>query len=77
MTDASLHVFSDASSYGYGVGIYLRQENVRGQVCLAVVMGKSRVVPLEGETIVRSELVAATLKLDVERYHYIDSELVD
>ena len=56
---ASLHCFSDASEYGYGQASYLRQVNEAGEVCVSLVMAKSRVVPLKHPTIPRLELVAA------------------
>ena len=59
----SLHVFSDASEFGYGVACYLRQVDIKGQVSVSLVLGKSRVAPLKTITIPRLELTAATLSV--------------
>ena len=42
----SLHCFSDASSFGYGMVSYLRSVNAKGEVHVAQVMAKSCVSPL-------------------------------
>jgi hypothetical protein len=49
---AALHSFSDASEYGYGQATYLRQVDSAGNVCVALVMAKSRVVPSSNTTTV-------------------------
>ena len=61
----SLHSFSDASDYGYGSATYLRQVDIAGNVCVSLVMGKSRVVPSDAPTIVRMELTALCLSAKV------------
>lgn len=58
---AQLHAFADASEFGYGAAVYLRQTDEHDHVDISLVMGKARVVPLSGETIPRSELVATTI----------------
>ena len=58
-----LHVFSDASSSGYGAVAYLRQENINGEIHCAFLMGKSRVTPIKSVTIPRLELTAAVASL--------------
>jgi hypothetical protein len=56
---AHLHMFSDASSYGYGVAAYLVLYD--GQTThSSLVMGKSRLAPIKPATIPRLELTAAT-----------------
>ena len=57
---ASLHSFSDASEYGYGMVTYLRQVSSEDKVCVSFVMAKSRVVPIKMKpSIPRLELAAA------------------
>jgi hypothetical protein len=56
-----IHVFADACDIGYGVAIYVKLTNQSGVVVCNLIFGKSRVVPLEGESIPRSELVAAVM----------------
>ena len=56
-----MHNFCDASEQGYGVVSYLRFTSGTGEVHIAFVMGKSRVIPLKTMTIPRLELTAATL----------------
>ena len=63
---SELHCFSDASDYGYGQATYLRQVSQQGEIAVALVMGKSRVVPSKSTTtIVRSELTAATVSTSI------------
>ena len=63
---SELHSFSDASDYGYGQASYLRQTSVDGEVAVALVMGKSRVVPLKPPTTVpRMELTAGLVSAKV------------
>ena len=61
----SLHSFSDASDYGYGQVTYLRQVSEENEVCVALVMAKSRVVPAKKTTIPRMELTAALVSAQV------------
>ena len=62
---ASLHSFSDASDYGYGMVTYLRQVSEDGEVCVSFVMAKSRVVPAKQTTVPRMELTAAVVSAEV------------
>ena len=62
---ASLHSFSDACDYGYGMVTYLRQVSVEGDVCVSFVMAKSRVVPAKQTTVPRMELTAAVVSAEV------------
>ncbi|XP_033096657.1 uncharacterized protein LOC117100921 [Anneissia japonica] len=68
-----LHAFSDANEVGYGVVIYLRSTNERGEVHVSLVSSKTRVVPLKKVTIPRLELTAATLA--VKMVHVVTREL--
>ncbi|XP_070182296.1 uncharacterized protein [Littorina saxatilis] len=70
---AQLHHFSDASTTGCGQCSYLRLENVTGDIHCALVMGKTRVVPLKPTTIPRLELQAATLSAKAATF--LSSEL--
>ncbi|XP_071964267.1 uncharacterized protein [Antedon mediterranea] len=56
-----LHVFADASNYGYGMAAYIRQESSDGHVQMSLVMGRSRVAPLKYTSIPRLELTAAVM----------------
>ncbi|XP_033099380.1 uncharacterized protein LOC117103027 [Anneissia japonica] len=56
-----LHAFSDASEVGFGVVIYLRSTNERGEVHVSLVSSNAGVVPLKKVTIPRLELTAAIL----------------
>ena len=62
---SSIHSFSDASDYGYGTATYLRQVNEQEEVCVSLVMGKSRVVPSKQTTVPRLELAAALVSTKV------------
>ena len=59
VASATLHCFSDACKIGYGQGTYIRHVSTEGKVWVALVMGKSRVVPSKPVTIPRLELAAA------------------
>lgn len=56
-----MHIFSDASFYGYGAVAYLRQKDEKGNLHCSFLLGKSRLSPVKVTTIPRLELVAATL----------------
>ena len=62
---SSLHSFSDACDYGYGMVTYLRQVNKEGEVRASFVMAKSRVVPAKQTTVPRMELTAAVVSAEV------------
>nr|XP_039269991.1 uncharacterized protein LOC120344746 [Styela clava] len=51
----------DASEKSYGAVSYIRLTNTYGQVHCAIISGKTRLVPLNGSTIPRFELCAATI----------------
>ena len=63
VSQIELHHFSDASSVGYGQCSYVRLVDCENKVHCALLMGKSRVVPLEPITIPRLELAAAVLSV--------------
>lgn len=56
-----IHAFSDSSDDGYGIAVYVKLVNENGEVATSLAFGKARVVPLDGESIPRSGLVAATM----------------
>ncbi|XP_063436746.1 uncharacterized protein LOC134718184 [Mytilus trossulus] len=55
----------DASSNGYGQCSYVRLFNFKHQVHCALVIGKSRVVPLKPITIPKLELTAAVIAVNI------------
>ena len=56
-----IHAFSDASENAIGTAIYLRQVDSEGNVCTALLLGQSKVAPLQTTSIPRLELCAAVL----------------
>ena len=56
-----IHAFSDASENAIGAAIYLRQVDSKGNVCTALLLGQSKVAPLQTTSIPRLELCAAVL----------------
>ena len=68
-----LHVFSDASTTGYGTAIYLRLHD-GNSFHSTLMLGKSRVAPKKATTIPRLELTAATVsvKLAQQLLHELD-----
>ena len=75
-----IHLFSDASSVGYGSVAYLRLRDNRDRVHCTFLMGKARLAPMKSVTIPRLELTAATVSIRVgellKREVDGDSELV-
>ena len=65
LSSAQLHLFTDASTVGYGQASYLRLENTEGHVHCSLVMGKSRVAPAKLVTVPHLELTAASLSVKV------------
>ena len=70
-----LHVFSDASTLGYGSVAYLRLTNSDNRHHVAFVMGKARLAPLKPTTIPKLELTAAVTS--VRLAHMILREMDD
>ena len=60
-----LHAFSDASTVGYGVSVYIRLINDKGEIHVSLLMGKSRLAPMKMTTIPRLELTAASVAVKV------------
>ena len=83
-----IHHFADASLQGYGTCSYMRQVNALGDASCALVMAKSRVVPLKPVTVPRLELTAALvaarmsqllqkeLDSNIQHYFWSDSKVV-
>ncbi|XP_068246538.1 uncharacterized protein [Palaemon carinicauda] len=67
VTGSSLVLFSDASTFGYGVAAYLVLHD-GNQVQSNLVMGKSRVSPKKVVNIPRLELTAATVSVKVAQH---------
>ena len=61
-----LHHFCDASSKGYGTASYLRVTSHDGEVHCYFLFGKSRVAPIQQLSIVRLELVAAVIAVNMD-----------
>lgn len=66
--DKQLHVFSDASSVGYGAVAYIRYSDSSGKIGVNFLMGKARVAPLNIVSIPRLELTAATVSVKIGKY---------
>ena len=60
-----IHVFSDASSIGYGAVAYLRLQDDSNRIHCTFLMGKARLAPVKSVTIPRLELTAATVSIRV------------
>ena len=54
-----IHGFADASEMAYGAVVYLRVKTESGNVETSLIMAKTRVAPIKGETIPRLELMGA------------------
>ena len=65
VTSQQVHLFSDASSMGYGTVAYLRLCDDSNRVQCTFLMGKSRLAPIKSVTIPRLELTAATTSIRV------------
>ena len=69
-TDASieLHAFGDASPKAYGASVYIRVQDVTGEVKTALLMAKSRVAPVKKVSLPRLELLAALVNARLLRF---------
>ena len=61
----SIHVFSDASTLAYGSVAYLVMKNSSGEFHSTFLLAKSRLAPLKVQTVVRLELSAALLSVQI------------
>ena len=68
-----LHVFSDASTTGYGACCYLRLKATDTSVHTSLVLGKSRVAPTKAITVPRMELAAAVTACQL--YSLVNAEI--
>ena len=73
VVSCQLHVFSDASTMGYGAVTYLRLLDNHGKIHCTFIMGKARLAPVKLATIPRLELTAATVAVRIG--HIIQREL--
>ena len=65
VTSQQVHLFSDASSMGYGTVAYLRLCDESNRIHCTFLMGKARLAPIKSVTIPRLELTAATISIRV------------
>lgn len=61
LRSVQLHGFADASEKAYGAVVYLRVELKSGAVFTQIVSSKTRVAPVNGDTIPRLELLSALI----------------
>ena len=61
LLSVQFHGFADASERAYGAVVYLRIETTTGTVFTQLVSSKTRVAPMNGETIPRLELLGALI----------------
>ncbi|KAK3715341.1 hypothetical protein QZH41_001342 [Actinostola sp. cb2023] len=73
ITSEQVHVFSDASTTGYGSSAYLHLVDDQGHIHCAFLFGKSRLAPIKATTVPRLELTAATVSVRIS--HMIKKEL--
>ena len=83
-----IHMFSDASSYGFGAAAYLRLVDDSGRIHSSLMFGKAHLAPVKALSIPRLELTAATvavrigilmireLSLPAEVFYHTDSTTV-
>ena len=65
VTSQQIHLFSDASSTGYGTVAYLRLCDNRNHIHCTFLMGKARLAPVKSVTTPRLELTAASVSIRV------------
>ena len=63
MKSRQLHIFSDASSIGYGSVVYQRLCDNESHIHCSFLIGKARLAPIKPVTIPRLELTAATVSI--------------
>ncbi|XP_071577161.1 uncharacterized protein [Temnothorax nylanderi] len=64
----SLHGFCDASTKAFAAAVYLRLVHVDGSVSVSLVIAKSKVAPLKTLSVLRLELKAAHLLINLVQY---------
>ena len=60
---SEIHIFSDASTVGYGSVAYRRLCDNEGRIHCSFLLGKARLAPIKAVTIPRLELTAATVSV--------------
>ena len=70
-----LHLFSDASTMGYGCVAYLRLRDDADRIHCSFLMGKARLTPAKAVTVPRLELTAATVSVRVGQMLYEELEV--
>ncbi|XP_078381431.1 uncharacterized protein LOC144664194 [Oculina patagonica] len=70
-----LHLFSDASTMGYGCAAYLRLQENAERVHCSYLMGKARLAPIKAVTVPRLELTAATVSVRVGQMLFEELEV--
>ncbi|XP_058806332.1 uncharacterized protein LOC131672852 [Phymastichus coffea] len=60
-TSTEIHGFCDASSRGYGAGVYIRTVDAAGRVTVRLLVSKSKIASTDHQTIPRLELAGAVL----------------
>ena len=70
-----LHLFSDASTMGYGCAAYLRLQDNTNPVHCSFLMGKARLAPITAVTVPLLELTAATVSVRMGQMLFEESEV--
>ena len=70
-----LHLFSDASTMGYGCVAYLRLRDDADRIHCSFLMGKARLTPAKAVTVPRLELTAATVSVRLGQMLYEELEV--
>ena len=70
-----LHLFSDASTMGYGCVAYLRLRDDTDRIHCSFLMGKARLSPVKAITVPRLELTAVTVSVRVGQMLYEELEV--
>ena len=70
-----LHLFSDASTMGYGCAAYLRLQENTNRVHCSFLMGKARLAPIKAVTVPQLELTAATVSVRVGQMLFEELEV--
>ena len=65
ITSKHIHIFSDASSTGYGSCAYLRLTDHHGKMHCSFLFGKARLAPIKATSVPRLELTAATVSVRI------------